>query len=416
MSNSASKRQQRGLTLVELMVALAIGLIVAAVIFITQIYLFRQNLSSSNELASNNEARSALDLISRDVSSAGFLLGGFQNTCSLTMAYDSGGVSTSGYLNLYPIWSQKAVYGASLPALNAPTISYPPSGSTITSDVLVMTAATDASQFTNTASPQLYLVQFGTTQSSSGQGAINSTQLPVNTLQLNSTQGINPGDTALLQVPMNGQLVCIRIPIINIGPGTGGGATYINSKPSSIMPSNGYSDFSTQLATLGYGNLTNPLLLQSRLLDTGPANSTNEQTIFYYIDHSTYAWPTLMRAVVNAATDTITSTTPVAAGVADLQVLYGVGSAGGNSVTQYLRWSQVVSGNLTGQVRTAQIALVVRTLHADTAYHAPAQITIPSPSLGPGTFAPYPVQASESQDHFAVYTTEIPIRNMLWQR
>ena len=422
MRNSASdvraKRRPgsgraRGLTMVEMLVALALGLVVAAVIVIVQAFLFRQNAVSSAEMASNNEARTALDMVSRDVSSAGFLFGGFQNSCGVTLAYDSGGVSSSGFVSQYPVWAKAAATGASLPVLSGPTLNYPPAGSSIVDDVLVVTSALDASQFTNTSSPEIYLVQFGTTQSSSGGGAISSTQLPVDTLNLNNTQGINAGDSALLQVPMNGQLVCLRIPIVSIGTATGQGATYIKSKPSSYMPTNGYSDFSTQLNALGLPSLSNPLLLQSRILDTGPATGSNQRTQIYYIDRATYAWPTLMRMTVNTATDTIISTTPVAAGVVDMQVLFGVGSG---SVTQYLRWNQVVAGGLASQVRTAQLGLVLRSLHPDVNYHAPASIALPSPTLGPATFTAYPVQAAESQDHFAAYTTEIPIRNNLWQR
>ncbi len=413
LRRGCGRPRARGLTLVEMMVALALGLVVASVIVIVQAYLFRQNAVSSTEMASNNEARTALDMVSRDISSAGFLFGGLQSSCGVTLAYNSGGISSSGFVSQYPVWAQAAASGGSLPVLNGPTLNYPPAGSGVVDDVLVVTSALDASQFTNTSSPEIYLVQFGTTQSGSGNGAISSTQLPVDTLNLNNTQGINAGDSALLQVPMNGTLVCLRIPIVSIGTATGQGATYIRSKPSSYMPTNGYSDFSAQLNAIGLPSLSNPLLLQSRILDTGPAAASNERTQIYYIDRATYAWPTLMRMTVNTATDAILSTTPIAAGVVDMQVLFGVGSG---AVTQYLRWNQVIANGLTSEVRTAQLGLVLRSIHPDVSYHAPASITLPNPSLGPATFTAYPVQAAESQDHFAAYTTEIPIRNNLWPR
>ena len=428
MKTSAFKSRQRGLTLIELMIGLTISVILAGVVLITMGYLYRQNIVSGNELATNNEARSALDKLSRDVSSAGFMIGGMQNSCVMTLSYNSAiSVNNSNYNSTYAVTAQDAP-GTTLALPTSPVITPAyPAGSNIPTDVLAVNFAQNATQFTNTGGPQVTLGQFGTTQGSPGQGALNSTQLPVT-----STQGMNPGDMALLEVPMSGpatnnqpQLVCLRVPIVNIGPATGQGYAYVKSTPSSQMPSNGYADYGTVLSGNGYGTLSNGLLQQAKLLDIGAPSNSNEETVFYYVDKYNYvnnnaqsSWPVLMRTVVNAATDTVTSgPTPIAAGVVSLQALFGVAPAGtkypSGGVTQYLTWPHVVSQNLTSEVRTVQIALVVRSLHPDSAYTAPTSISIPNPSPG-DSFTPYPVQPKETHDHFQVYTTEVAIRNLLW--
>ena len=427
MNNSAFKSPQRGLTLIELMIGLTISVILAGVVLITMGYLYRQNIVSGNELSTNNEARSALDRLSRDVSSAGFMLGGMQNSCGLTLSYNGSIAANNGYNSTYAVTAQNAQNGLVLPINTTPstTLSYPTAGSNIPSSVLMVSFAQNATQFTNTNAPLLTLGKFGTTQGTPGYGAIKSTQLPVT-----SVQGVNPGDMALIEVPMSGpatnnqtQLVCLRVPIHNVGPAGGQGYAYINSKPSSQMPTNGYADYNTVLAQLGYGTLTNGLLQQAKLLDTGAPGTNNDETVFYYVDDSTYKWPVLMRTVVDASTDTIAPNggpIPIAAGVVSLQALFGVAPAGtkypSGGITQYLTWPDVLSQNLTSEVRTVQIALVVRSLHPDSAYTAPVTIKIPNPTLGPDTFTAYPVQPNETHDHFQVYTTEVAIRNLLWNQ
>ena len=76
--------RQRGLSLVELMIALVIGLIFSLSVLLVQAHLTRENVQMSDVALRDSQARAALDLVTRDLSNAGFMLGGVQSRCSIT--------------------------------------------------------------------------------------------------------------------------------------------------------------------------------------------------------------------------------------------------------------------------------------------------------------------------------------------
>ena len=409
---------ERGLTLIELMVSLAVATILGLAILGVITYGAGRDRASSNATDLNDNARAALTLLTRDVASAGFMFGAAQSQCALTLSYD--GSFPSGYVPMNPIWTVQQAAGSVLPMGGTPmpptsgaTENYPASPNTNVTQVLLISSAPSVSTYIAQTSAPIYIVQFGTTQSSSGGGAIASTQLPVSTLTLNSTTGINPGDTAFLQVPMNGGNVCMRIPIVNIGSATGGGATYIDSKPSPYMPSNGYGDFASQIPP-GYGTLTNSNLLHSRILDLGSSQDTLE-IVQYWIDDS-QKFPVLWRATYSALTDSLIHSEALAPGVVSLQVLFDTvpkGSPSGTPLT-WKSWPDVLS---TDQIVTADVAIVARSLHSDLAYTAPTTIVVPQPASGlvsPDAFVNYVPQANEVHDHFSVYTAQLALRNLTW--
>ena len=420
VSSNNKIRREQGLTLIELMVSLAVAAILAVAILGVLTFGLGRDRASSDATALNDNARAALTLLTRDIASAGFLFGAAQGQCSITLAYDNG--FPSPYLTLYPIWTQPETAGTTLP-LGGGTETYGATSTTTSTgapanvtQVLLMAAAPSATTFVqNTASSPLYIVQFGTTQSGSGSGALSSTQLPTNTLTLNNTQGISQGDTAYLEVPMmNGNTVCIRMPIVKIGPGTGGGASYIDSKPSPYMPTNGYQDFQTQIPQ-SYGTLNNGELLHSTILDLGSAPDTVE-VIQYWIDDS-QGFPVLWRGTYSALTDAMISSEAIAPGVVDIQMLFGTvpqNSPVGTAIT-WKTWSSVAP---TDQIISADVALVARTLHPDPTYNAPTSIVIPQPGPGASSsdqFASYTPKSNEIHDHFSVYTTNLTLRNLVWK-
>ncbi|MHB8256117.1 MAG: PilW family protein [Acidiferrobacterales bacterium] len=416
-----SESTERGLTLIELMVSLAVATILGLAILGVITYGAARDRASSNATDLNDNARAALTLLTRDVASAGFMFGAAQSQCAITLSYDGG--FPSGYVPMNPIWTVPQAAGQTLPMGGSPIPStsgaienYPASTNTNAAgvaQVLLISSAPSVSTYIAQTSAPIYIVQFGTTQSSSGGGAISSTQLPVSTLQLNSTTGISQGDTAFLQVPMNGGNVCMRIPIVNIGTATGGGATYIDSKPSSYMPPNGYSDFASQIPS-SYGTLTNSNLLHSRILDLGQTADTLE-IIQYWIDDS-QGFPVLWRATYSALTDAMIQSEALAPGVVSLQVLFDTvpkGSPTGTPLT-WKSWPDVAS---TDQIVTADVAIVARSLHSDPAYTAPATIVVPQPASGlvsPDAFVNYVPQTNEVHDHFSVYTAQLALRNLTW--
>lgn len=428
-SLSAAHRQH-GLSLIELMVALVIGLIFAIAVLLVQSSLTKQNVEMSDVMQRDTQTRAALDLISRDLSNAGFMLGGAQSRCSVLLAYDSG-IGGSQPFAQYPVSaaSQPLTLPTSTPtgSTNYPSITPDPSAYGTKqqfTDMLFFTGATSALQTPGNGNPTAYVVQNSTTQAANGQGALNSSELP-----LASTAGLSVGDAALLRMPLNGKLVCFRVPIADIGPSTSPSSTYISSSSSSLFPSTGYAPFNNQLIAAGAlppgGSLTNPNFVQSRLTDLGPQTSSNVQTVVYYIGQYANAgggsYPVLVRAVLNAQTDMLVSPpVPVAAGVVSLQALFGVDESNSGSVTNYLTWPAVVSGKYTANVRSVLFALVTKSLQNDPGYTAPATIALPSPSLGPAQFTPYTVPTGigglpdYSHNHFSVIESEFAVRNQLW--
>ncbi len=423
-------RRQRGLSLIELMVALVIGLIFAIAVLIVQSSLTKQNVQMSDVMQRDTQTRAALDLISRDLSNAGFMLGGVQSRCSVLLAYDSNSPNTQPFAQ-YPV--SAASQPIALPTSTALGSTNYPSGTPNPanygtkqqfSDMLFFTGATSALQTPGNGNPTTYVVQNSTTQAANGQGALNSSQLP-----LGSTAGLTVGDAALLRMPLNGQLVCFRVPIANIGPSTAPSSTYIDSESTSLFPSTGYAAFNSQLIAAGAlpagGSLSNANFVQSRLTDLGPQTSSNLQTVAYYIGQYANAgggsYPVLVRAVLNAQNDTLVSPpVPVAAGVVSLQALFGVDETNSGSVTNYLTWPAVISGKYTANVRSVLFALVSKSLQNDTSYTAPASITPPNPNQGPAQFTPYVVPTGTgglpdySHDHFSVIESEFAVRNQLW--
>ncbi len=418
--------RQRGLTLIELMVALVAAIIFSLSVLLVQIALTKENVSMSDVSQRDNQSRAALGLITQDLSNAGFMLGGVQSRCSVTLAYNSS-VGTKPFFQ-YPVSAEpQPLPLPTSTAVGSPT--YPsttpdPNGygsNAQFTDMLFFTGSTSALQLPISTNPNTYVVQQTSTTTAPGSnGAISSTILP-----LQSVTGVNAGDGALLRMPLNGKLVCFRVPIANVGPGGPPASTTIDSKNTQLFPGSGYTGFQAQMQAAGVwpaSGLVNSNLIGARLTDLGPAAGSNQQTVVYYIGTygtagtATGNYPMLMRAVINAQNDALTSVNPVAAGVVSLQALFGVDETNSGSVTNYLTWPDVVSGQYTANVRSVLFAIITKTLQVDpnTQYQAPATISMASPSTGPDGFTSYQVPTAYSHNHFSVLESEVAIRNQIW--
>ncbi len=403
MAKLAFNRRIHGLTLIELMVALTISAILGLVVFITLGFGFRQDADNSSLTQMNDNARAALTLLTRDLQSAGFMLSIAQPRCQLTLTYDS---NQSGYATQGPVWAASQASGTALPLQT----SAPGYGSGYGQQALMMTSAPSIPQYVANSIPPLSVVQFGTTQSGSGQGAMNSTQLPISTNQLLSGQGVNVGDIAYLAVPMSGGIVCLRIPIVNNNASSGQGATYIKSSPSNLMPSTGYTGYAGQVPA-AFGTLANSNLVHAQLIDLGSAPDTLEIQQYWISESSGQSFPVLQRSTYDAMSDALISQQAIAPGAVSLQALFGVIPSGQTAIA-WKTWGDVAP---TDQLVEVALALVMRTLQADPQYTAPSSISVPQPSStasAPDAFVPYTPSSSELHHHFAVYVTQVWLRNV----
>jgi type IV pilus assembly protein PilW len=403
MDKSACAEGCRGLTLVELLVALAVSAILGIAIFITMGFGFHQDMVSGDLTQMNDSARGALLLLTRDLQSAGFMQTVDNSSCALTLAYDSN--QGNPYLQFPPV---SAASQASVLPLQSGKVGYDLGYGT---QALVLTLAPSVPQYVQQSRPPVAVVQFGTTQSSSGQGAVASTQLPVSAAGAGT---LKAGDMAYLAVPMNGGVVCLRVPIVNVGPVNGQGSAYVDSKSSNLMPSTGYKGYSTQIPA-SYGTLSNSNLQHSYLIDLGQGGSPSLEVHEYWIAPSgTMPFPVLQRSTFDAMSDSLVSQQPIAPGAVSLQMLFGVVPAGttpGTTDPTWKTWGNVQAGD---QVVTVALALVMRSLHADPGYTAPSSIAVPSPvasAAAPDAFVPYAPPAADIHHHFSVYTTQVWLRN-----
>ena len=399
-----------GFTLVELLVALVLSLLLGVAMLKMQGSLAQQTVRTVDSGVRDEQWRVAVDTLTRSVSSAGFLLGGTQKPCNEMFTFNSGAGSTSKFFTHHAVDSATASTGLKLQYATGLTLNYPPSGSTMPSDVLAVTASNDATGFNQGVSPVVA-------------GFSNAAYTPSSTglLPVQSTTGLLP-DVAVLQVGLSNRIACIRTKMTLFG--TASGSANITTG-GTVTPPGFFNDFAPSLSAAGYPSVTDAAIFQGQIVDMSPTPSAI--TSVYYIDGSTFQFPVLMRADYAFADDTLSGTAQVvAAGVVSMQVRYGVDPGLTGAVTAYEKASTVTTNNHWDVVRTVNILLVSRSLKDDnsraadgtTTYTAPA-ITIPTLAGGASTdqFAAVPILTTPtdfSKRHYAVNQFEIAERNVLW--
>lgn len=431
---------QRGLSLVELMIALVIGLIFSIAILVVQSSLTKQNVQMSDVSQRDDQARAALNLVTRDLSNAGFMLGGVQPACSATLAYDNAG-AMSGVFNQYPVSAVSQTTSPELPTAGAQPALAPTSYTATPTDMLSIYVA-KSGVAPQPAGAAMTLINSTLVNAAPNKGSTNSGPVVTTQLPLNSVTGINGGMVGYLRFFLrNGQQapqwVCIRVPIV--GAANTQTPNPINSLDPTLFPSNGYSGFNSALQSekflangVDLSNAYFPAPTRFYLPFHDPANKDRILVVYYVALSNPGAapgtagnYPMLMRSEINALNDQIiTPPTPVAAGVVSLQVLFGVDETNSGAITNYLKWSDVVSNHFTGSVRSVLFGIISKTLHSDPKYNAPSAINImPTtatlPSTGPvasDSFKPYNVPSAYANDRFSVLQSEVAVRNQIWPR
>ncbi|MBV8469987.1 MAG: PilW family protein [Burkholderiaceae bacterium] len=449
-------RAQRGVSLIELLVGIVIGLFLALSVLKIQQTLVQANYKLSDTYLRDNELRSAMDMVGQDLAGAGFVMGGVQPQCGLILAYDSA-APISGVFGQFPVSStwqtttSQLMTTGTLPTGASALGTYPTiTGSGTVSQVLsITTTATALTAAAAAGAPLVYSVVQNASITSVPNSSTSGPIAGLANLPISSTTGINYGAVGYLRLHLsngtNTSTACFRVRVPR-GANAAGTAlaagSSLNIQDPNLMPGTGLNGYSATLGTyniLASGtNLVNASLLYGRLyypmlnppdatLIAGVTASTNQQVVVYYVGMSNGTtaaagnFPVLYRAVVNALDDSlITAPVPVAAGVVSLQALYGVDETGSGNVTNYLTWADVLAGNFTANVRTVLFSMVAKSLQSDATpgYAAsPNPVPIPSPSgTGNDAFTAYTIPAAYNLNHFTVMQSEVAIRNQLWQR
>lgn len=383
----SSKATNRGMTLVEMMVALTIGLVIGMVVLEAQAQLFKHSAHLNDLTVRQNEVDTGLDLLTRDVASAGFGQTWGATQCDLTLAY-GGGQSQA-----LPAISDVVASSSTTVPLTSRTLGYPASGSAIPTEMVLVN---ESSAIPGGVVGQSFrVVQFGTTQSSSGQGAASSTQLPL-PLSAQSDAALQVGNEVQVRVQMGAFEVCYLVPVTRLT--TTAKAMYLFSKGSG-MPPDGYAGYDSALAAQGLsGGISDVELLNATITDLGAQSPSNVLTAYYI--GSTSGLPALWRVHVSEQSAALIDAQPIAVGAVSLQARFLVAGA-------LQTWAQVVAAGQQRQVQAVEFALVFRTLRPDFAYTAPTRIAVPG-------FSDYPVPASDAHYHYTVLTSQAALRNLVW--
>lgn len=397
-SRRAPRRPVAGFTLVELMVALLLSLLLAVAILKMQTKTASQSVRIQDTDTRDTQARAALDLMTRDITSSGFLFGNLMHTCAALVTYNSGG---PGYFAHHPVDSVSAVTGTKMKFAPSITLNYPAGAvSAVQTDVLVTMASSATTQFTKT-------------DTSVFRGDTSAVLNPLSTgvAPTKATSGFTNGDTAVMQTPLGGDLPCLRVPISTFT------STTMTSTSGTIMPSGGYSGFVTPMANAGFSTaLTNVGIFTSWITDIGTAATSTQQFAVYYIDGSGN-FPVLMRGLYSLADDTVISAPqPIAAGVVSLRVSYGVDPTSSGSVTAYEEAAAVTSNKHWSFVRSVRLALVTRTINDDPNADTPGSTYPTTIPIGPVSSAWFTsLSVPTSKHRYIVNTTEVGYRNWLWK-
>lgn len=394
-------RAQAGVTLIELMVAMVLSMILAVAVMMIQRSLTMQKTRGSDVALRDNESRAAMDLISHDVSGAGFLMGGSSKVCDGLITYNNAGY----YIHL-PVDAVNALPARTLPFAPSLILNYPAAGSGVASAVLVVTTANTTTNFNDIQSPQVPV---------SVSAALNP--LTSGVLPVPSTLGLTQGHMAILNVPLPPNRACMRVPLTTVAAGTPATVASTGAK----MPGNFYAGFGAQLSP-PFSPLTNLEIFQGQLVDIGdpalPAGSPPPPTTqVFYVDQPAGAqWPTLMRANYSLLDDSLIGTPqPIAAGVVSLQVWFGTDPAHTGSVVLPYKTGLNSRGMAADTVptdisiRSVHLALVTRTLFPDPDFTNDSnQVSLPAP------FASVPIPADQMSHRFVVHQADIAVRNWIW--
>lgn len=428
-----TRRSAHGFTLIELMVALVVGMVLVVAVLKLQLQLTRQNVRTADTGVRDNEIRAAMDLITQDLASGGFLGGGAAQYCTSILSYDSNAAGISGNAGYYPsfsAWAMTGVAGAALPMLdqiNSAKLpggtwgpSYPAAGGN-RSDILFLRTTSDATSLANLSS-------------TTTKGSANATYPPLTqqAYPLANSCNFNVGDAALVQATVSGTRFCMRMPVAAIAAPCGNNTISNGAGASAFMPATFFTGFSNALNLVGgtAGSLTNDALWTAKVQDIGTAAATTQVIYAYYVDSNAAIapWPVLIRAAINPLNDQVISSQIMASGVVSLQVMFGLAaSAGSTGVVSYVNTANMTAAQWP-LVLTTKILLVSRSLTPDPgqsgggatasyqfnnngAASLPVSTQYANASY-PGTkFTDYTFSASEQHQHFTTQMVEISMRN-----
>lgn len=395
-STFISRALQRGLTLIELLVAMTIGLIVTLAVtsIVTVGEAHKRTTTSTNDMSQSGAfAAYALDRVLRSAGS-GYVQSGNLGVygCKLSVARDIGGTATT----ILPRTT----------AFPAPFVSFlGGAGATLAGNLRVAPLLIGQGQ-SDTGSDVLMVM--------GGNGAAGDIPRPIrsdvtgtNNLRLNNTIGLANGDLGL--VAQDGTQDCL-IEQVNVTD-----TTAFAAAGNEVLPLGGRyftsTGGTTSLATLAASGTAYYTPLGNTL-----ANNVQFQLIGVGANQTLFAYDLLRSAGTGSDTDALQA---IADGVVELRALYGVDTNGDGIINDWVApsgTSYAIANLMTTpatirQIVAVRVALVMRSSELNKDNVSPASLTLFS-DLATA------LQRSVTLDQhyrYRVIDTTIPLRNMLLQ-
>jgi type IV pilus assembly protein PilW len=395
-STSTSRAWQRGLTLIELLVAMAIGLIVTLAVtsVVTVGEAHKRTTTSTNDMSQSGAfAAYALDRVLRSAGS-GFVQSGSLGVygCKLSVARDMGGAATT----ILPRST----------AFPAPFASFlGGAGASLAGNLRVAPLLIGQGQ--SATGSDVLMVMGGNGAAGDIPRKIRSDVAGTNNLRLDNTIGLASGDLGL--VAQDGTEDCL-IEQVNVTDATAFGAA-----GNEVLPLGGRYSTSTgsttSLATLAASGAAYYTPLGNTL-----ANNVQFQLIGVGANQTLFAYDLLRSAGTGSDANALQA---ISDGIVELRALYGVDTNGDGIINDWVAPTGTTYGiaNLMTtpatirQIVAVRIALVTRSSELNKDNVSPASLTLFS-DLATA------LQRSvtlDQQYRYRVIDTTIPLRNMLLQ-
>lgn len=373
--NHSSIRSAQGLTLVELMVAMAISAIVGIAIFAVFIqteYGYLHNRGTGDIV---NADRHALHVVSTYLSNAGYGMAGLPG-CQTTYTYQNGAIMQVSAITVSPS--------------GTPTTSTP--------QPVSLTINMSASQFAG--------VPIGQMVQSPSPSATNfhlNSSVAGNTCQTS----IQSGDT-LIAAFSGG--TCGMVVATNV-PSSKQGACVVNFAPGR-NPNNPPKGFNGLIPTL-----TKADMAAAQVYDVGNGQLNS---LTFSVVPGTASAPGLLQLSSGGGTPEL-----FAQGIDDLQVLFGFNTTGGQSVTSYGYFPTPqelsLNPNLINDIRTVMVVMVAQSGLKTAGTVTPSQLllipAIPASESITKENLPavyYQPPAGVNSEQFNVMRTTVPVMNLIW--
>ena len=380
MNRSQSDQlNEKGLTLVELLVVMVISVILAAGIYSAFATINFMDMNSQEDAHMHTASRTAILLMDSDIENAGFLLFGALggNECSTLLEYNAA-VNSSTTVTIYPIQGQAQQTGNTIPGSGIPFNYTGPQG-----------LATD--YITTTAAGNFYA------NGPLGNGLFNVVKTANGTLSnadlfLNSTAQISAGNIDIIMLPSTG--VCIRMQVTNVG---GANNVIHNSGLSNLNPPHGFNGVSAT-ASPAIAPITLTEFQNAYVEDLGNSAPNMGPILTTFSIENNNGTPTLYRTKVNGA-GTVIENDPLISNVLDIQAEYGVMT---NGHIVYQQWS---TSNATSIV-AVKMAILVKSVNPLKNFVSPSVIPLLNGVV-------YNVPSNAANYRYSVIKQTIALKNEL---